>query len=141
MSDRPQRWAAVPAAAMAIAGAGLIVLAPSTTALGWVWPPLLLALVVWMTVHVRRQPSSRLQPWLLCPVFGVLALAAIAGYEALGNASVRSGCRVWVREALVVATKEQHEDAVTARPPECRIAGKRSDSGLPSGRGALRAAS
>jgi hypothetical protein len=40
-TDRPQRWAAVPAAAMAITAAGLIVLAPGTgalTALGWVWP-------------------------------------------------------------------------------------------------------
>ena len=82
VTDRPQRWAAVPAAAMAITGAGLIVLAPDAaalTALGWVWPPLLLALVVWMTVHSRRQPSSRLQPWMLYPVFGVLALAAIGG--------------------------------------------------------------
>src|SRR5215218_6389138 len=82
VTDRPKRWATVPAAAMAITGAGLIVLAPGAaalTALGWVWPPLLLALVVWMTVHSRRQPSSRLQPWLLYPVFGVVALAAIGG--------------------------------------------------------------
>jgi pimeloyl-ACP methyl ester carboxylesterase len=94
VTDRPQRWATVPAAAMAITGAGLIVLAPGAaalTALGWVWPPLLLALVVWMTVHSRRQPSSRLQPWLLYPVFGVLALAAIGGgYETLGNATDRA---------------------------------------------------
>ena len=77
VTDRPQRWATVPAAAMAITGAGLIVLAPGATALtalGWVWPPLLLALVVWMTVHSRREPSSRLRPWLLYPVFGVLRL-------------------------------------------------------------------
>jgi pimeloyl-ACP methyl ester carboxylesterase len=94
VTDRPQRWATVPAAAMAITGAGLIVLAPGAaalTALGWVWPPLLLALVVWMTVHSRGQPSSRLQPWLLYPVFGVLALAAIGGgYETLGNATDRA---------------------------------------------------
>jgi pimeloyl-ACP methyl ester carboxylesterase len=90
-TDRPQRWAAVPAAAMALTGAGLIVLAPGTatlTALGWVWPPLLATLVVWMTVHARRGPSSRVQPWLLYPVFGFLALAAIGGgYETLRNAT------------------------------------------------------
>jgi MFS family permease len=37
-TDRPQRWATVPAAAMAVVGAGLIVLAPGATALtalGW----------------------------------------------------------------------------------------------------------
>ena len=91
LTDRPQRWAAVPAAAMAIAGAGLMVLAPGVavlTALGWVWPPLLLALVVWMIVHARRRQSSRVQPWLLYPVFGVLALAAVGGgYETLRNAT------------------------------------------------------
>jgi pimeloyl-ACP methyl ester carboxylesterase len=90
-TDRPQRWAAVPAAAMALTGAGLIALAPGAaalTALAWVWPPLLLALVVWMIVHARRRPSGRLQPWLLYPVFGVLALAAIGGgYETLRNAT------------------------------------------------------
>jgi pimeloyl-ACP methyl ester carboxylesterase len=90
-TDRPQRWAAIPAAAMALTGAGLIVLAPGTatlTALGWVWPPLLATLVVWMTVQARRRRSSRLQPWLLYPVFGVLALAAIGGgYETLHNAT------------------------------------------------------
>jgi hypothetical protein len=79
---------------MAITGAGLIVLAPSTaalTALGWVWPPLLLALVVWMTVHARRQPSSRSHPWLPYPVFGFLALAAAGGgYETLRNSTDRA---------------------------------------------------
>jgi pimeloyl-ACP methyl ester carboxylesterase len=91
LTDRPQRWATVPAAAMAITGAGLIVFAPDAaalTALGWAWPPLLLALVIWMTVHARRQPSSRLQPWLLYPVFGVLALAAVGGaYETVRNST------------------------------------------------------
>jgi pimeloyl-ACP methyl ester carboxylesterase len=90
-TDRPLRWAAVPAASMALTGAGLIALAPSAaalTALGWVWPPLLLALVVWMIVHARRRPSGRAQPWLLYPVFGFLALAAIGGgYETLRNAT------------------------------------------------------
>jgi pimeloyl-ACP methyl ester carboxylesterase len=90
-TDRPQRWAAVPAAAMALTGALLIVLAPGAaalTALGWVWPPLLLALVVWMIVHARRWPSSGVQPWLLYPVFAVLALAASGGaYETLRNAT------------------------------------------------------
>jgi thioesterase domain-containing protein len=84
---RPQRWALVPAAAMALTAAGLIVLAPGAaalTTLGWVWPPLLLALVVWMVVQARRQPFSRSSPWLLYPVFGVLALAAVGGgYETL----------------------------------------------------------
>jgi hypothetical protein len=81
-TDRPQRWAAVPAAAMGIAGAGLLLLAPGPgvlAVLGWVWPPLLLALVVWAGVHARRRPAGRAQPWLLYPVFGVLAITAVGG--------------------------------------------------------------
>ena len=90
-THRPQRWAAVPAAAMGISGAGLIALAPGAGtlgALGWVWPPLLLVLVTWMIVRARRRPASRLQPWLLYPIFGALALTAIGGgYETVANAT------------------------------------------------------
>jgi pimeloyl-ACP methyl ester carboxylesterase len=90
-THRPQRWAAVPAAAMGISGAGLIALAPGAStlgALGWVWPPLLLVLVTWMIVRARRRPASRLQPWLLYPIFAALALTAIGGgYETLANAT------------------------------------------------------
>ena len=92
-TDRAQRWAAVPAAAMGITATGLIALAPGAStlsALGWVWPPLLLVLVTWMIVRARRRPASRLQPWLLYPVFAGLALTAIGGgYERLANATDR----------------------------------------------------
>src|SRR3954452_20309825 len=87
LTDRPQRWAAVPAAAMSITATGLIALAPGATtlsALGWVWPPLLLVLVTWMILRARRRPASRLQPWLLYPIFAALALTAIGGgYQTL----------------------------------------------------------
>jgi pimeloyl-ACP methyl ester carboxylesterase len=90
-TDHPQRWAAVPTAAMALTGAALVALAPGAatlTALGWIWPPLLLALVLWTIVHARREPFGRVQPWLLYPVFGVLALGAVGGgYETLRNAT------------------------------------------------------
>ena len=90
-TDRPQRWAFVPAAAMALTGVALIVIAPggaALTAFGWVWPPLLLALVAWMIVNARREPSGGTYSWLLYPVFGVLALTAVGGgYETLRNAT------------------------------------------------------
>jgi len=90
-TDRPQRWAAVPAAAMGISGAGLVALAPGAGtlgALGWVWPPLLLVLVAGTVVHARRRPATRLQPWLLYPIFGALAITAIGGgYGTLANAT------------------------------------------------------
>lgn len=81
-TDRPQRWAAVPAGAMGLPGLVLVVLAPGSgtlATLGWVWPPLLLALVGWMVLNARRRPVGRVQPWLLLPVFGVLALVAVGG--------------------------------------------------------------
>jgi pimeloyl-ACP methyl ester carboxylesterase len=90
-TERPQRWAAIPAASMGLTGAALVVLAPGGAALdtlGWIWPPLLLALVVWMTVHARRRPVSRLQPWLLLPIFGLLGLTGIGGaYETLRSST------------------------------------------------------
>src|SRR3954454_3370915 len=97
-TDRPQRWAAVPAAAMGITGAGLVAFAPGSdtlTALGWVWPPLLLVLVTWMIVRARRRPASRLQPWLLYPIFAVLTLTAIGGgYATLRDATDQPAAHV-----------------------------------------------
>ena len=81
-TDQPQRWAAVPAALMGLGGAALLIFAPgpyALQALGWVWPPALLALVVWMTLRARRQLRSRSRRWLLYPVFGLLALASLGG--------------------------------------------------------------
>lgn len=79
------RWAKVPAVAMAAAGAALVILQPDAgQALAWIWPPLLLALVVWMVTRARRQPAR----WMLYPVFAVLALAAVGGgYETVSTAT------------------------------------------------------
>src|SRR6266545_2530535 len=85
-SDQPQRWAAAPAAFMALAGMVLL-LAPDAIAhrvLDWVWPPALLALLVWIVLRTRRQLHSRTRRWLLYPVLAVLALASVgAGYETI----------------------------------------------------------
>lgn len=98
LTDRPQRWAAVPAAAMGITAIGLIVLAPDASALGalgWVWPPLLLVLVAWMVMRARRRPAGRLQSWLLYPIFAALALTAIGGgYETLADTADQPAARV-----------------------------------------------
>jgi pimeloyl-ACP methyl ester carboxylesterase len=86
---QPQRWAWAPAALMAV-GAAVVLLAPGTTlerAAGWVWPPVLLALVVWMFVRVRRDLISATRPVLLYPVFAVLLVVAVGGaYEQLSSA-------------------------------------------------------
>jgi pimeloyl-ACP methyl ester carboxylesterase len=80
-TDQPQRWAAVPAAVMATTGAGLLALTPGNgalTAAGWVWPPTAFVLSVWMARAARRVMTSRAR-WLLYPVIGVLAVAAVGG--------------------------------------------------------------
>jgi pimeloyl-ACP methyl ester carboxylesterase len=83
-TNQPQRWAAVPAAAMAATGFALLAFTPehaTMTRLSWVWPPVVLALTVWMLVRMRRALTGRSR-WLLTPVVAVLALAALgATYE------------------------------------------------------------
>ena len=58
-TDRPQRWAVVPAVFMVVAGA-LVLVAPDTVvdALGWVWPPALVVMVVWVWRRARRELRS-----------------------------------------------------------------------------------
>jgi pimeloyl-ACP methyl ester carboxylesterase len=86
-SDQPQRWAAAPAVFFALAS--LISLLPPGSAVqdvfGWVWPPLLLGMVVWMFIRARRQLRSRAR-WLVYPLLAVLALTSIgAGYQTVGE--------------------------------------------------------
>ena len=81
LTDQPQRWALVPAALMSGTGLGLLILAPGNAALtaaGWVWPPVMLALAVWIGVRLRRALPARAR-WLLYPVVGLLAVAAVGG--------------------------------------------------------------
>jgi pimeloyl-ACP methyl ester carboxylesterase len=86
-TDQPQRWAAVPAVFFTVAG--LISLIGSdavNSVFGWVWPPLLLGLVVWMIMGARRQLRSRTRRWLLYPVFAALILASLGGgYETVAG--------------------------------------------------------
>src|SRR6476659_874802 len=81
-TDHPQQWAAVPATVMGVGGAVLLVFTPSNAtmdALGWVWPPALLGLLVWITIQIRRQLPRRGGRWILYPVIAVTALAAVGG--------------------------------------------------------------
>ena len=83
----PQRWAAVPAAFMGLGGLLLIGFGPQVRdVLDGIWPPALLAMVVW--VVVRASDSSSRPTWLLHPVLAVLALASIGGgYETAAEAA------------------------------------------------------
>jgi pimeloyl-ACP methyl ester carboxylesterase len=84
ITDQSQSWAVAPAVFFALAG--LISLLPTGSVVqkvfGWVWPPLLLGLVVWMIIQARRQLRSRTRRWIIYPLLTVLALASIGGgYE------------------------------------------------------------
>src|SRR5215218_5712453 len=91
LGDGSHRWAAVPAAVLGLSAAALIILTPDTQALdtlGWIWPPLLLGLVFWMTAQTRRRPPGRSRSWLLYPVFAVMAFSAVGcGYETVQSGS------------------------------------------------------
>jgi pimeloyl-ACP methyl ester carboxylesterase len=79
-TDQPQRWAAAPALFMGLGGLLLIGFGSSLReVLNWVWPPVLLALVIWMFLRARRQLHSRSRRWLLYPVLAALAVASIGG--------------------------------------------------------------
>ena len=88
LSDQPQRWAMVPAAFMAIAGV-IVLIGPHVLVedvLSWVWPPALLALVIWTYVHAKRQLHSRTRVFLISPVLAVLLVVSIGGvYERIGR--------------------------------------------------------
>jgi pimeloyl-ACP methyl ester carboxylesterase len=78
-SGQAQPWAVVPGIAMGLTGLALIVTRPDDSGLAaatWVWPPLVLALVAWVRVQLRRSVPGRGR-WVLTPVLVVLALASV----------------------------------------------------------------
>src|SRR5438093_5821888 len=93
-SDQPQRWAVVPAALMALAGASFLIFRPDANAfnvLGWIWPPALIALAVWMTLQARRNLRSITRRLVLSPLFSGVVLAGVGGgYETIQEQVDRS---------------------------------------------------
>src|SRR5947207_2760689 len=92
-TDHPQQWAVVPAALMALTGASLLIFRPDANAfnlLGWIWPPALIALAVWMTVQARGHLRSFTRPFVLYPLFVALVIAGVAGsYETIQDQVAR----------------------------------------------------
>jgi len=92
-SDQPQRWALIAAGWLALAGIVLLTWpgVVATDGIAWVTPVLLIALVSWMTLRVRRELHSRIRPWVLYPVFAITACGAIAAlYETVQESIDRS---------------------------------------------------
>ena len=51
---------------MGATGLALLILSPgdaALTAVGWVWPPVMVALVVWMFVQMRRTSAAEVAGW------------------------------------------------------------------------------
>jgi pimeloyl-ACP methyl ester carboxylesterase len=69
---------------MAAAGLVLLIAQPDDRLLdhaGWVWPPVVLALVVWMGVQLHRNLDGRVR-WVIYPVVASLGIGAVGGmYE------------------------------------------------------------
>ena len=86
LTDQPQRWAW--ALGSVHGGWRVLLLSFGSSVMGalsWVWPPVLLALVVWAWVQTRRHLHSRSRPMLVYPMLAVLALASVGGaYQVLG---------------------------------------------------------
>jgi pimeloyl-ACP methyl ester carboxylesterase len=81
ISSQPQAWARVPGAVLAAIGLGLVVFQPGPAVmdfLGWLWPPAIATLVMWMIVQVRRQLRGRGR-WIVLPVITMLLLFALGG--------------------------------------------------------------
>ena len=78
-TGHPQRWAIVPAIAMALTGVALIASAPSDhtlEVLTWGWPPLALALAGWTYLKMRRDLAGASR-WLVSATLLVFAAAAV----------------------------------------------------------------
>jgi pimeloyl-ACP methyl ester carboxylesterase len=116
-TDHPQRWAVAPAIFMVLSGA-LVLLSPDAgvDALGWVWPPALLVLVVWVWIRAKRELHSRTRVWLLNPVLVILVLLALGGVYARISASTAPA--VAMRGQLVdVGPYRLHLECTGSRGP------------------------
>jgi pimeloyl-ACP methyl ester carboxylesterase len=80
-SGQPQDWTRVPGVILAAFGLALLAFQPGPAVmdvLGWLWPPAIAALAVWMLAQVRRQLHGR-GSWLVTPVIGGLFALALGG--------------------------------------------------------------
>jgi len=80
-SSQPQAWARVPSVVLASIGIGLLLLQPGPAVmdlLGWLWPPAIAVLAIWMVAQVRRQLRGRGR-WLVLPVIATLLVFALGG--------------------------------------------------------------
>ena len=120
MTSQPQRWAFVPAAYMAVAGAALLLFSPGDDGLrlmGWVWPAPALALAVWIVVGARRHLQSRAREWLVYPIVAFLALGAVGCAYQTVQASLDHSTDVTPGQAYDVGGRRLHLNCTGAGSP------------------------
>jgi pimeloyl-ACP methyl ester carboxylesterase len=104
-TDQPQPWAFVPALGIGVVGLALVVLGPGDRVLGWlgwVWPVLLLLVVVWSVRGARRSLHNWSRRALLYPAFAILALIALGGaFETVAEATTENNPPAGGRTYLV----------------------------------------
>jgi pimeloyl-ACP methyl ester carboxylesterase len=90
-TSQPQSWAIRPAVWFGAAGLSMVLTHPGSHVvglLGWVWPPLLFVVVIWMERAVRRSLRNWSRLALLYPAFALLTLLAFGGaYETVAEAT------------------------------------------------------
>jgi pimeloyl-ACP methyl ester carboxylesterase len=93
-TSQPQSWAIYPAVWIGVAGGVIALTDPSNRTLdlaGWIWPGLLLVLLIWMEHAARRALRNWSRLALLYPAFALLTLAAVGGaFETVAEATTSS---------------------------------------------------
>jgi pimeloyl-ACP methyl ester carboxylesterase len=92
-SAQPQTWAVVPAVLLAAVGLVLVAVQPGPAAmdiLGWVWPPILAVMAVWMLAQVPRRLRGRGR-WLVVPTVAGLLVFAVGGAATTVGVAARPG--------------------------------------------------
>lgn len=104
-TDQPQPWALVPAIAVGALGFALLIIRPGDRLLGWtgwIWPILIVLLVVWSVRAARRSLRNWSRRWLLYPALAVLGLVALGGaYETVAEATTSNPAHSTGRTYLV----------------------------------------
>ena len=81
-TNRPQTWAHIPAAALAVSGTVMILVNPGEPAMGrlpWLWAPALVALGLWGAWRTRRDLPRRVARLVVYSVAALMIAAGLGG--------------------------------------------------------------
>jgi pimeloyl-ACP methyl ester carboxylesterase len=117
LTDQPQRWALVPAALLGSAGVTILALSPTGNEAGWVWPPVVALLAVWMVERSRRTLRSRSRVLVIYPLCAALFLSALGGAYETYQESVDGRSHAMPGRLVDVGGHSLHIDCAGAGSP------------------------